>query len=107
MLDQLGDRRARNQHAFVDIERQPREPGLVGNVGRRFVLLQALAILFQHPAFFIVRQPAIEKIGAEIRRQMQRGQAQVHGFVDRVRHALGETQLRLIELADAPAYQVA
>ena len=34
-FDELGDRRTGNQHAFIDEERQAREPGLVREIGER------------------------------------------------------------------------
>ena len=40
-LDQLGDRRARDQHALVDVERQPGEPRFVREIGQRHALVDA------------------------------------------------------------------
>ena len=69
MLDELGERRARHQHALIDVEAQAREPGLVGEIGERHAFgdaareqrldtrgLRGRGATSQHPWRRVVRQ---------------------------------------------------
>ena len=107
LLDQFGNRRTRDQYTLINIKIQARKPRLPGDVSCRFSLMQPQLVVFQHGTFFFVRQAAVKIFITEVRRQMQRRQAQVHGLVQCIRHTVGETQPGLVELAHSPSHQVA
>lgn len=59
-VDQLGDRRARHQHAFIDDEGQTAEPGLAQQVGGGYALFDAALEQRLQVSVLVVFQAAIE-----------------------------------------------
>ena len=106
-LDQLGDRRARNQHTLIDIEGHAGEEGLAEQIRQRLAGGDALTHQ-RHDARSLHGQKArVDHGGVRVPRQMQRTQHQRHRFVPGRIGAMGEVQAMRVELTGRPADQVA
>ena len=90
-FDELGDGRARNQHAFVDVERQAGEPGLVREIGERHALVdapRAAAPRSARAARRVTRRFSTR--ARRVVRQLHDVQHQRRGFIARVVGAMAE-----------------
>jgi hypothetical protein len=71
VLDQLADRRARDQHPRVDGKAQPGEPGLAGQVRRRQALADAPLQQRGHRRPLLGRQCGVQKFRRQRQIQVQ------------------------------------
>ena len=78
---QLGDERARNDHALVDVEAELAEPGFVRQIGGRHALVDAAREELRHLRALGLREPRVEERLEAVERQVQRVQQQVGGLV--------------------------
>ena len=104
--DQLGDRRSRHQHAFIDVKAQPAKPRFSRDIRGRLPRLHAQFQALDNLLAFGQRQHCVEIIIGKVRRQRERMQRQVAGLVQRRFESVTETQLLALELAGAPANQI-
>ncbi|MNZ91814.1 hypothetical protein D3C78_1108090 [compost metagenome] len=105
-FDQLGDRRARHQHALVDAVRLAAEPGLAEQVGGRDAFVDTPLQQRAHRLQLVQLETAVEVVGRHIPGQMQAAQHQRSRLVPGVVGAVPEEQLGAMEAADTPADQV-
>ena len=104
---QLGDERARDDHALVDVEAELAEPGLVRQVGGRHALVDAPREQLGEPRPLGVREPGVEERLEPVQRQVQRVQDQVRGLVVAVGRAVAEREPGLAEAGHRVAQPVA
>ena len=89
---QLGDERARDEHALVDVEAEFAEPRLVRQIRGRHAFVDAPREQRAELAALGLRQLRIEERLEAIERQMQRVQQQVRSLVVRVGGRHGRTR---------------
>ena len=95
--DEFGERRARHQHAFVHIEFETGEPGLVDQVRDRNALVDAACSQREHRGGFVVAHLIGIDTGRVVMREPQHGKYQPRGFVDGVVRAMSVGQVRHLE----------
>ena len=105
-LDQLGDRRARHQHLFIDPELQSREPGAPDQIGRRHALDDPAFDEFADAHPLGRGEPAVAEVRGQIGVEVQGAQHQQRRLVDGVVGAVPEVEAGRVEAARAPAHEV-
>ena len=106
VVDQLTNRRARHQHAFIDIELVAAEPGFVGQIGDRNTLVHATDDALNDAVFFAGGQARGAHVFRNIQRQVEGRQHQLHGFIPRVVGTVSVPDIGGAEAANRPAQHV-
>jgi hypothetical protein len=105
--DQLGQRRARNQHPLIDEEWQAGKPGLAGQVGIRQSIDDAAPEQLDHLLTLARQQPGIQHPVIDLQRQMQRVQNKPQRLIPQIIAAMAQGHLRCPQTADPPTQKVA
>ena len=105
--EELGDERAGNQHALVDVETELAEPGLVREIRRRHALVDPAREELLKMRAFGLRQPRIEERLEPVERQRECMEQQIRGLVVGVVRAVPEDEFRLAEPRHGVAQPVA
>ena len=106
VVDQLANRRARHQHAFIDIELVAAEPGFVGQVGDRNALVHAADHALNDAVFFAGSQARGAHVFRNVQRQVERRQHQLYGFIPRIIGTVTVPDIGGAEAANRPAQHV-
>ena len=106
-LDEFSNRRARYQHAIVDIEWHAGKPGLTDQIRRRYPLFETGTQQIDNGMAFLERQRGIQISRWHIGGQMQRMHHQHGRLVDGIVGAVTERELVLVEATGTPADKIA
>jgi hypothetical protein len=107
VAEQLVNKRARYDDAFVNIKIEIALPCLMGKVGGGDVFDCAAFQYCQHFFFLALQQLSIEVGLQRVQRQVEGMQDEVGGFVVRVVRAMPEKQTGIVETADGETQDVA
>ena len=106
VFNQFADRRARHQHAFVDIELVAAEPGFISEVGNRYTLVDAADNALNDAVTLAGGKARAAHIFRNIQRQPERGQDQLYRFVPRIVGAVTVPDPGGGKTADRPAQHI-
>ncbi len=104
---ELGDERARDQHALVDVKAERAEPGLARQVRRRHPLVDAALEQLRELCSLGLCKPRVQKWLQPVEREVQGMEEQISRLVVGVGHPVPECELRLAEARDRIAQPVA
>jgi hypothetical protein len=97
LLDELGERRTRNQHALIDVESQPREPGFVSQVRQRHAFDDAAFEQRRDLRSLRGAGPATQHAGRRVVRQLHGVENQRRRLVTCIVGAMTEEHARLAQ----------
>ena len=106
VVNEFANRRARHQHAFIDVKLMAAEPGFVGQISDRNALVNTANDALNDAMFFAGSQTRGTHIFRNIKRQIQRRHHQLYGFIPRVIGAVSVPDICSAEAAYRPTQHV-
>ena len=106
VINEFANRRARHQHALIDVKLMSAEPGFVGQISDRNAFVNAANHALNDAVFLTGSQARGAHIFRNIERQIQRRHHQLHRFVPRVVGTVSVPDICSAEATNRPTQHV-